>query len=477
MPDTCYPDDTIVAVSTPVGEGGIGIVRISGPSAIAIADAIFVAKDGSKPSEQASHTVHYGHIVTRARRTGGTGTDADTPGAMIDEVLLTVMCAPRTYTREDIVEINCHGGLEATRKVLEHAAASGARIAEPGEFTKRAFLNGRIDLVQAEAVLDVIRSKTDRSLAVAMSQLEGDLSRSVNGIRDAMLEIAAHLEASIDFPDEELDILAEGGIAARTAGTIAALRKLIATFADGAVMREGVLAVICGKPNAGKSSLMNLLLKRDRVIVTPVPGTTRDAVEEMISLKGIPIRLVDTAGITTTRDRVEREGIKHSAGYVKRADIVLLVLDGSTAFDAKDRAVIRMVQAKKKVVIINKSDRPQRIDERAVARWCPPEAVVRVSVAKKRNIAALEERIARAVLGGGYLPAEGAIVANVRHKRLLDKALSHMLSMERSLAAGLSAEVLAIDLKEALYELGLIVGKSVSDDVLDRIFERFCIGK
>ncbi len=473
-------DDTIVAVSTPIGEGGIGIVRLSGPESLAIADGIFFAADGGKPSGYSSYTVHYGHIVAgfaaqkpKAKNLKPKATDS----AIVDEVLLTVMRAPRSYTKEDIVEINCHGGLQAVKRVLELAMKHGARLAEPGEFTKRAFLNGRIDLAQAEAVLDVIRAKTEGSLKVAMQQLDGELSRTVSGIREDIIDIASEIEASIDFVDEALETAGTRTLAARSEMVIAALKALIATYDEGAVLREGVLAIICGKPNVGKSSLMNELLKRDRVIVSPIPGTTRDAVEEMINLHGIPIRLVDTAGIIGTKDLLEKEGIARSKKYLGMADIAILVLDHSTGIDEADRAIIGLLGDTAKVVAVNKCDLAGTLGSPELKKLFKGAEVVEVSVAKKKNIELLEKAISRLVWSGAFTQGEAAIVSNARHKESLDKALANMVSVKKALEEKAPPELVAVDLKEAIFNVGLVIGTSVSEDLLDRIFEKFCVGK
>ncbi len=463
-------EDTIAAISTPIGEGGIGIVRISGLQALSIADRIFVSKDGLIPSKYETYTVHYGHIVDRRK------TAPRLRSGQVDEVLLTVMKAPKSYTKEDIIEINCHGGIEALKQVLDLVIASGARVAEPGEFTKRAFLNGRLDLAQAEAVLDMIRAKTDRSLEAAVSQLEGNLSNKVNEILDEVIGVASQIEASIDFPEEELDsvtALAPG----RVDDIIITLKSLINSFEEGIVLREGVLAVICGKPNAGKSSLMNLLLKRDRVIVTPIPGTTRDAVEEMINLKGIPIRLVDTAGIGHTEDAVEKEGIKRSKTYLEMADMALVMFDGSTAIDERDMNIVKLVDKKKKIVVINKIDLPDKINKKKLKDIFKDDSIVEISVDKKKNIGLLEKAISGAIWSGSVCQGEGAIVTNARHKELLDKALAGMISVKGAMKGGAWPEIVAVDLKEVIFNLGLVIGRSVSDDVLDRVFGEFCIGK
>ncbi|MDD5427949.1 MAG: tRNA uridine-5-carboxymethylaminomethyl(34) synthesis GTPase MnmE [Candidatus Omnitrophica bacterium] len=461
-------EDTIVAISTPMGEGGIGIVRLSGDKATGIADKIFKAKDGRKPSRFTTYTVHYGHVIDT--RSGS--------AKVIDEVLLTVMKAPKSYTKEDIVEINCHGGIQAVKRIMELALECGARMAEPGEFTKRAFLNGRIDLVQAEAVLDVIRAKTEGSLKVAVGQLEGELSKTVNDIREEIINIAAEIEASIDFPEEELELSKRNELANKMNDVTQRLGGLVKSYDNGMIFREGVLAIICGKPNVGKSSLMNLLLKRDRVIVSPIPGTTRDAVEEMISLNGIPIRLVDTAGISDTKDILEKEGVKKSKKYLKLSDIVILMLDASAPIGKADKDIIDLVAGKKKLVVLNKTDLAKKENICKLKEKFRADTVVGISVKNKNNIAALEKTIHNMVLGGSFGQGEGAVVSNARHKDALDKAYRSMLSVKREFdKGGGSFETAAIDLKDAIFYLGLVIGKSVSDDILDRIFSRFCIGK
>ncbi|MCX5665907.1 MAG: tRNA uridine-5-carboxymethylaminomethyl(34) synthesis GTPase MnmE [Candidatus Omnitrophica bacterium] len=393
----------------------------------------------------------------------------------IDEVLLTVMRSPKSYTKEDVVEINCHGGIQAVKKVLDLAVKCGARVAGPGEFTKRAFLNGRIDLTQAEAVLDVIRAKTEGSLKAAVGQLEGRLSKDVSGLLDSLVDIASHIEASIDFPDEDADIIKEGALNKKVKVILDKMKHLIDSFSEGVVLREGVLAVICGKPNVGKSSLMNLLLKRDRVIVAPIPGTTRDAVEEMISLNGVPIRLVDTAGIGQANDALYKESAGKSKHYIEKADIVLLMLDASTKINEEDLEIIRLVEGRKKLVIVNKIDLSANTP--GVSTLFKGEVVVEVSVEKKINIELLEKSILDIVWSGKFTQGEGAIVTNARHKELLDKAFNNMLSVSKAVKEAMHPELIAVDLKEAIFNLGLIVGRSASDDILDKIFENFCIGK
>jgi tRNA modification GTPase TrmE len=478
-------DDTIAAPATAAGVGPIGIVRISGPEALKIADKIFISKDRERPSGFGTYTVHYGHIVslvtnneirdTPARRSPeGEGGRYET----IDEVLLTVMRAPKSYTKEDIVEINCHGGIQAVKRVFDLVIENGARVAVPGEFTKRAFLNGRIDLTQAEAVLDVISAKTEGSLKAAVGQLEGRLSRDVSDMLDALVGIASHIEASIDFPDEALDIIKEEELDKKIDAILDKMKRLIDSFGEGVVLREGVLAVICGKPNVGKSSLMNLLLKRDRVIVTPVPGTTRDAVEEMISLGGVPIRLVDTAGIGDVDDVLYKESAARSKRYIEKADIILLMLDASTKINEEDLEMIRLVEGRKKLVIVNKIDLNARDTlKKRLTPLFKNDVIVEISVEKKSNIEALEKSLLEIVWSGKFSQGESAIVTNARHKELLDKAFNNMLSVSRSIKDDMHPELIAVDLKEAIFNLGLIVGRSASEDILDKIFDNFCIGK
>ena len=458
-------EDTIVAPATPIGEGGIGIVRISGARALEISDKIFVSKDKKKPSGYETYSVHYGHITEGARKN------------IVDEVLLTVMKAPKSYTKEDVVEINCHGGIQAVKNVLELVIKLGARLAEPGEFTKRAFLNGRLDLVQAEAVLDVIRAKTESSLKAAMGQLDGKLSKDVSALLDKLIDMTSHIEAAIDFPDEQLDIIKKEDISGRAKELTDRIRYLIDSFSEGVVLREGVLAVICGKPNVGKSSLMNVLLKRDRVIVAPIPGTTRDAVEEMINIKGVPVRLVDTAGIGVIKDALYKMSAAKSKSYIERSDIVLLMLDASTAINEEDLAIIRLVDEKRKIVIINKTDLGNCLDKKSIANLFKNDAIIEISVEKNKNIELLKKTILGTVYSGKFTQGEGSIITNARHKELIDKAFNNMVSAVRLIEEGDHPELIAIDLKEAAFNLGLIIGRSVSDDVLDRIFENFCIGK
>jgi len=459
------PNDTIVAISTPVGEGGIGIVRLSGRDVFGIADKIFLPKDGLKPSQFKTYTTHYGHIMDSATQ------------KIIDEVILTVMRSPKSYTKEDIVEINCHGGIVPLKKILELVVGMGARVAEPGEFTKRAFLNGRIDLLQAEAVLDVIRSKTEAGLEAALSQLRGGLSDTINEVKNDIMNSYVHIEASIDFPDEDINVQDSRKLSEQMTAVIDKMQNLLKTSEKGKILRQGLSAVICGKPNVGKSTLMNLLLKENRVIVTPIPGTTRDIVEETINIDGIPLKIADTAGIAESLDAVEKEGVRRSHEYIKGADIVLFLMDNSRKLTAEDKAIIDMIKDKKAVVIINKIDLPKKLKLDEIIDDLRNKKRVEVSATKGTHLDLLEKAISNMVWSGEVIQHNQPFITNVRHSDALKKAYKYIKQAKGSLEKKLSPEFVALDVKEALDALGEIVGESIGKDLLNRIFGEFCIGK
>ncbi len=452
--------DTICAISTAPGEGGIGIVRISGPKALAIANKIFFPAGKAKRAEFKSYTMHYGNISDK--------------GKIIDEVILTVMRKPKSYTREDIVEINCHGGIVALRNVLGLTLASGARLASPGEFTKRAFLNGRIDLTQAEAVIDVIRAKTDSALKVSLGQLSGGLSKEISKIRQKLLDILVILDANIDFPEEGIGLDA-AEISKGIAYIDAELDKLLDSAQAGRVLREGIHVVICGKPNVGKSSLLNALLKKERSIVTPVAGTTRDTIEEIIDIKGIPVRIVDTAGILAPRDLIERKAVKRSREYIKLADLVIILFDASSKLDGQDRKLIKEVKNKNAIAVINKIDLKSRIEKDQILKEF--SKVVRLCAKSAKNINNLEDALCEFVFKGKLHAPEFLAVSNLRHIRALRNAKKLISQAKESLAGKLSQEFITQDLKDACAYLDKLLGKSFSEDILDRIFTDFCIGK
>ncbi len=457
-------DDTIVAISTPIGEGGIGIIRLSGPEALPIATRLFRRPDGRLPGERSldrleSHRLTYGHIVDPGS------------GQVVDEVLLAYMSAPHTYTRQDVVEINAHGGIVPLRRILSLCLEQGARMAYEGEFTLRAFLNGRIDLAQAEAVLDVIRARTEASLRVAVDQLGGRLSARVREIRKGLIGALAHVEATIDFPEEDIPVPDIGPDLRRAEQ---ALRDLLREAERGLIYRQGVHAAIVGRPNVGKSSLLNALLRTERAIVTPIPGTTRDTLEETVNLQGIPLVLVDTAGISETGDVIERMGVERSRRSMERADLVLLVVDGSEPPIQADYQVAALTTNKPTIVVINKSDLPAAWDASAFRPGAPRVAISALTGA---GLPDLEEQIIATVLAGKVTLSDEPVASNPRHRDAFRRALQHTLDAARALEQGLGADLIAIDLTEATNALGDVTGETASEDLLDTIFRNFCIGK
>lgn len=458
-------DDTIAAISTPLGEGGIGIVRVSGKDALQIADKIFVGSRKKSLEELPSHSLNYGRII-----------DPDS-GQVIDEVLLSVMRAPRTYTREDIVEINCHGGIVPTKRVLELVLEKGARLAEPGEFTKRAFLNGRIDLSQAEAVMDLIRAQTDMGLAVAVNQLEGGLSKRVNSIRDILLEVLAHIEASIDFPEEDIEEMSIEEIKTRIVNAVKEIDKLLDTANTGKIIKEGLKTVIIGKPNVGKSSLLNALLQEKRAIVADIPGTTRDIIEEVINIKGIPLKIVDTAGIRETEDIVEKIGVERSREFFAKADLVLLVLDAADELTKEDIMIMELIGEKKTIILINKTDLPQKLDEERVMNMVGDKPVLKISVKENLGIEDLKDTITQIFFKGKLKSRDNTMITNIRHRDALKKAKENLVDAIKTIDAGMPLDCISIDIKEAWNRIGEITGETVKEDILNEIFRRFCIGK
>ncbi|OQB09753.1 MAG: tRNA modification GTPase MnmE [Candidatus Omnitrophica bacterium ADurb.Bin205] len=453
--------DTIAAISTPVGEGGIGIVRISGKDALKVADKIFISPKGLKPSSFKTHTIHYGVVKDKDR--------------VIDEVILAVMLAPKSYTREDTVEINCHSGIVALRDTLEVVLKCGVRMAEPGEFTRRAFLSGRIDLAQAEAVLDIIRAKTDSALKIGISQLKGGLSERLNTCRRILIDMLSRLEAAIDFPEEE-DISSDfKKINDMNIRVSSLLRGLLDDSRLGRVLREGVHLVICGKPNVGKSSLLNAMVKKERSIVTSIPGTTRDTIEEIIDIGGIPIRVVDTAGILEPKDLVEKKAISRSKKEINSADLVIVLFDGSSKLSKEDLFLINKLKSKRSIAVINKSDLRQKIEREKILKAF--ENNVDISARRLKNIDLLEKKITGLIYKGAIIKPESVMVSNLRHIQLLLKVQKSIAQIQKSLDNKLSVEFIAHDAREALGFLDDILGKRFSVDLLDKIFLEFCIGK
>jgi len=455
-------EDTIAAISTPPGEGGIAIVRLSGPQALQIAERMFRGKRVKSLENVPTHTIHYGHIVE--------------DGKIYDEVLLTVMRAPRTYTREDIVEINCHGGIAVARTILDYALRCGARLAQPGEFTRRALVNGRIDLTQAEAVLAIVRAKTSLACQVAARQIAGDLSCQIKELRGHLIEVLAHIEAGLDFPEEELEIWQEADIITRLKELVGKTERLLESGERGRVLGEGVRVAIVGKPNVGKSSLLNRLLRQERAIVTQIPGTTRDTIEEVANICGIPVRLIDTAGLRVVEDVIEQAGVERTKAAIESADLVVIVFDRSGKLEEEDLEVIEAVEGKTRIALLNKCDLPQKLDV-AKLREVLKGDLIEVSAKTGEGIDVLEERIAQAIWGGEVRADEEIFIMDIRGIEALREAKGGLEEALEALEEGLSGEFVALGLQRAAEALSRITGETVGDDVLDMIFERFCIGK
>ena len=456
-------EDTIAAISTAMSPSGIGIVRISGAGAVRTAGKIYRSPGGKKRLEDVpSHTIHYGYIY-----------DGD---LMADEVLVMVMRGPRSYTGEDTVEINCHGGLLAVRRVLEAVLHAGARMAEPGEFTKRAFLNGRIDLSQAEAVMDVINAGSEYALDSSLSQLKGSVMRSVRKIREEILYEIAFIESALDDPEH---ISLEGypeRLEEKTAQEKERIERLIRSFSEGKMIREGIRTVIVGKPNAGKSSLMNMLVGEEKAIVTDVAGTTRDVLEEQVMLEGISLRMMDTAGIRETSDLVEQIGVERARKYAREADLILYVVDASVPLDENDREILEIIRDRKTIVLLNKSDLPQVLspgDLEQMGTW----PVLSISAGNRQGVEILEEQIRKMFFEGELEFNDQVYITNARHKNALEKARDSLEMVENSIEAGMPEDFFSIDLMDAYEALGTILGESVGEDLVNEIFSKFCTGK
>jgi tRNA modification GTPase len=458
-------DDTIAAIATPMGTGGIGIIKISGPKASEIATQIFRPCNVSPPFK--SHHLYYGEVV-------------DPQGSYaIDEALLSFMAKPRSYTREDVVEINCHGGYLVLQEILELVLKAGARLAEPGEFTKRAFINGRIDLTQAEAVVDLIESKTSLSLKYASSQLKGTLSQEINALKTELVEMLSILEASIDFPGEDIEIAtpSPSHLITQTDHLISRVEKLLNTYSEGRLYREGVSTIITGKPNVGKSSLFNVLLGEERTIVTPVPGTTRDFIEEIINIKGIPLKIIDTAGLRDPADRIEEEGVRITKDKLDQADLILLVVDSSVKLDEQDEALFSALSGKRVVVAYNKIDLPRKASLEKIQRRLPGIQAVLISALCKTGIEELKEAIVSLLITHASSLPSCPIISNLRHKLILEKVLALTHSVREGLQKNIPHEFTASDIQSALNSLGEIAGHTTPEEILDQVFSRFCIGK
>ncbi|MGN6552965.1 MAG: tRNA uridine-5-carboxymethylaminomethyl(34) synthesis GTPase MnmE [Verrucomicrobiota bacterium] len=454
-------DETIAAIATPIGEGGLAVIRISGPRAFEIADKCFVptGKSSRKPSAAPTHTIHFGHIVRN--------------GQIVDEVLVAVLRAPRTFTREDIVEITCHGGILPAKTVLDTVLESGARLAQPGEFTRRAFLNGRIDLAQAEAVADVIHSRTELALRAANEQLAGKLSQRINELRDELIKTLAHVEAHIDFPDEDIAPETKSQLLARLDRGVEFMQQLLKTADEGQILRRGIRAAIIGRPNAGKSSLLNQLLGHDRAIVSPIPGTTRDTIEETANIRGLPVVFIDTAGLRESRDEIEVEGIRRSRKTLESAEFILHVLDRSEPFVEADQNYLDEFAGKKRILVRNKMDLPMQLNLPAEL----DRQAVDVCCLSGKGIETLKEAIKQLVWAGEIKSEMLQVMINSRHQDALKRARAATEQTIAALRSGQTLELAAMDLRIAVNAVGEIVGKTSTEDLLDMIFSQFCIGK
>lgn len=453
--------DTIAAISTPRGEGGIGIVRISGKESLSILCEIFKPKSRRNVSDIKSYTITYGHVFDGEK--------------LVDEVLVSVMKGPYTYTREDIVEINCHGGYIITEKVLELVLKKGAKLAEPGEFTRRAFLNGRLDLTQAESVMDIIHGKTEKSISLSLNQLRGDLKEQIGVLKKLLLDVAAHVNVVLDYPEEGIDEPLPVNLRDNLETVIKTTSRLIASYDKGKMIKEGVKTAIVGKPNVGKSSLLNSVLREERAIVTRIAGTTRDTIEEIVNIKGIPLVMIDTAGIRETEDEVENIGVEKSKSLIKNADLVLFVLDASRELEPEDIEIYNRIESDKVIGILNKIDIERKInieDFNKVKKW------IEISALEKIGIEDLEDEIYEYVVSGQVEDSsEKLVITNVRHKSALEKTKQAVENILETIDMGYPMDLIAVDLNEALDSLSEVTGEISNEDLLDHIFSNFCVGK
>ncbi|MGX7173577.1 tRNA uridine-5-carboxymethylaminomethyl(34) synthesis GTPase MnmE [Enterococcus ratti] len=458
--------DTIAAISTPPGEGAISIVRLSGDQAVRLADKVY--RGGKKSLSQVpSHTIHYGHIVDPKNQ------------QVIDEVMVSIMLAPKTFTREDVVEINCHGGMIVVNQILQLLLREGARLAEPGEFTKRAFLNGRVDLSQAEAVMDLIRAKTDKAIDLALNQLDGNLSALIRSLRQEILETLAQVEVNIDYPEyDDVEELTTRLLLEKATMIQRSIQTLLATSKQGKVLREGLSTAIIGRPNVGKSSLLNYLLQEEKAIVTDIAGTTRDVIEEYVNVRGVPLKLIDTAGIRETEDVVERIGVERSKKALSASDLILLILNQSEALTTEDEQLLEATKGLKRIILLNKTDLPQKLEKEELKHWLKnDEPVFAVSVVQNEGLDQLEKAIADLFFGGQTGEKDATYVSNTRHIALLEKALLSLEEVISGIEAGMPVDLVQIDMTRCWDYLGEIVGDSVQDELITQLFSQFCLGK
>ena len=458
-----FIDDTIAAIATAPGEGGIGIIRISGEKSLQVAQSIFKSKSGKMIKDYNARTLIYGTVVDNEK--------------VIDEVLVAYMKGPNSYTAEDVIEINCHGGFISVKKILELILSKGVRLAEAGEFTKRAFLNGRIDLSQAEAIIDVIKSKTDMAHEVAQSQLEGSLAKKIKDLRMNVTEVLAHLEVSIDFAEEDVDEITYQTLEEKALELRNEIKKLYDTAESGKILRDGLKTVIVGKPNVGKSSLLNSILGENRAIVTDIAGTTRDVIEEFVNIKGIPLKIVDTAGIRETEDVVEKIGVEKSRESFSTADLVIMVLDASRKLSEEDMEILESLKNKKTIVLLNKMDLEPQIELEKIEEFVNSEDIIKISALKHQGIEELQDKIEAMVYHGSVKNSSNLMITNSRHKDALFKAYESINDAISAIEQRMPYDFIEVDFKNIWDYLGYINGDTVREDLLDTIFANFCIGK
>lgn len=460
-----YREETIAAISTPLGEGGIGIIKISGDQALEILNKIFVTKDHHPQKSWEPRKMVYGFIRNPKSR------------EVIDEVLAVYMKAPNTYTKEELVEIHCHGGMVPLRKTLQLVLDQGASVAEKGEFTKRAFLNGRLDLSQAEAVMDLISAKTDVSHEVALGQFEGLLSRKIKGIQNILKDMLAQIEVSIDFSEEDIDEVTLDYLLSKSKRAKESFEELLQSAKTGKILREGLLTGILGKTNVGKSSLLNALLRENRAIVTDIPGTTRDVIEEQLNVRGIPLKIIDTAGIRDTEDAVEKIGVQRSREIFKQADLVIFMIDASKKLDQEDYDFLQLIKDRRALVVINKTDLEEAIDLSRIQEIIGDKKIVRISLLKNKGLKTLEDALEEMVYEGETFNKEQPLITNTRHHQAINQGLKSLEEGIQALENQMPLDFVEVDIKNAWKSLGEVTGDTVSEDILDHIFENFCIGK
>ncbi|MBE6067370.1 MAG: tRNA uridine-5-carboxymethylaminomethyl(34) synthesis GTPase MnmE [Clostridium lundense] len=455
--------DTIAAIATVLGEGGISIIRISGSKSLDIVDSIFKGKNNRNLLDIDPYSMRYGFIIEKETED------------ILDEVLVTYMKGPRSYTAEDTVEINCHGGVTPTKRIFQEIIKAGARVAEPGEFTKRAFLNGRIDLSQAEAVIDIIRAKTELSMKSAVLQSNGRISKEIDSLRNRLLQIIAHIEATVDFPEDDLEEITSNQVSIQVENIINEVSELLSTADEGKILREGLNVVIVGKPNVGKSSLLNALLKEQRAIVTEVPGTTRDVIEEYINLDGVPIKIIDTAGIRETEDIVEKIGVEKSKEKIIEADLIIFMIDLSRELDDEDKEIMDYIRDKKYIVLLNKSDLDNKVVKEDLV-GLNLKYIIESSAKSGKGLDELKDSI-KELFFKGEVKNQDIIITNARHKEALIRAKESLSSALDTLNNTLAIDLSSIDIRDAWSKLGEITGDTLEEDIIDKIFSEFCLGK